>query len=464
MRTRSACSRSSPAVISAADDVSPAARSRSTPAIARSADRSPSGGRLARLTTSPASGIRSSLQPLHEVRRLAQRVGLRAPRPRGTPSRRPGAARRSAGPAAGTRRTACRTRSRTSACRAAPAPPRILVSALVTSPNPAVISRAGPLRRRQQQPHEPAVEEAGEPLGRVEEVQRGARGRGVDDDQVPAAGACGRPGRAGRASPSPCTPGCPRTSWRRRRRTGWPGSAAPSPGWPGSRPPRRRCASCPASSRRGCRPSVRPGRDARHRARGVVERLDPHRLGQPAGRVDGEHDDLAAALGGPQREGGRGGGLADAAGAAADDDPLRRGRRAARRRRAPGSVAGAGGQRPDPARWVRCGARGSASCQPLLAQLGGELVEPGEVDRRRPARAARTSGRRSRRPASRCSSSSARRSAWSRPSSSRASTSVAPSSIPADPEARRRRPARSTVPSSERACAPRCRGPAAGPG
>ena len=62
-------------------------------------------------------------------------------------------------------------------------------------------------------------------------------------------------------------------------------------------------------------------RDSGHRARGVVERLDPHRLRQPAGRVDGEHADLPAALGRAQREGGGGGGLADAAGAAADDDP-----------------------------------------------------------------------------------------------------------------------------------------------
>jgi hypothetical protein len=43
--------------------------------------------------------------------------------------------------------------------------------------------------------------------------------------------------------------------------------------------------------------------DAGHRRGRVVELLDAHRLRQPRGRVDGEDDDLAAALGGPQRSG-----------------------------------------------------------------------------------------------------------------------------------------------------------------
>ncbi|MCY1371936.1 hypothetical protein D9M69_591060 [compost metagenome] len=60
--------------------------------------------------------------------------------------------------------------------------------------------------------------------------------------------------------------------------------------------------------------------DPGDRARGVVELLDAHRLREPAGRVDGEDDDLAHALGGPQRERRAGRRLADAAGAAAHDD------------------------------------------------------------------------------------------------------------------------------------------------
>ena len=119
-----------------------------------------------------------------------------------------------------------------------------------------------PARRGEQQPDEPAVEEAREPLGRVEEVERRARGRGVDDDQVVAAVAPGVARGSGPASPSPCTPGCPRTSSTARRRRGSPGSAAPSRGWPGSPPPRRRCASCRASSRRARPPCAVVDADA----------------------------------------------------------------------------------------------------------------------------------------------------------------------------------------------------------
>ncbi len=53
---------------------------------------------------------------------------------------------------------------------------------------------------------------------------------------------------------------------------------------------------------------------------GVVELGQPHRLGQPTGRVDREHHDAAPALGGAQgqRRGGRR--LADTTGAGADQD------------------------------------------------------------------------------------------------------------------------------------------------
>jgi hypothetical protein len=54
---------------------------------------------------------------------------------------------------------------------------------------------------------------------------------------------------------------------------------------------------------------------------GVVEGAQAHRLGQPAGRVDGQHADLAPALRRPQPDRGRRRRLPDAAGAAADDDP-----------------------------------------------------------------------------------------------------------------------------------------------
>lgn len=60
--------------------------------------------------------------------------------------------------------------------------------------------------------------------------------------------------------------------------------------------------------------------DALHPARDVVERVDAHRLGEPAGRVDREHDDLAAPLGRAQPQGGRRRRLPDTAGPAAHHD------------------------------------------------------------------------------------------------------------------------------------------------
>ncbi len=56
-------------------------------------------------------------------------------------------------------------------------------------------------------------------------------------------------------------------------------------------------------------------------ARHVVQFLDAHRLREPARRIDGEDDDLPAALRRPYPQGRRRRGLADAAGAAAHHDP-----------------------------------------------------------------------------------------------------------------------------------------------
>ena len=61
--------------------------------------------------------------------------------------------------------------------------------------------------------------------------------------------------------------------------------------------------------------------DALDAAGGVVQLGQAHRLRQPLGRVDREHDGTAPALGGSQRERGGGGRLADAAGAGAHQDP-----------------------------------------------------------------------------------------------------------------------------------------------
>ena len=198
------------------------------------------------------------------------------------------------------------------------------------------------LRRRGEEPDEPPVEERPEPGGRVEEVQRGPARRGVDDDEVPALGSASRgpqlaellhrhvllrAGEGARHAPG-------RRGWRRSARPS-PGSACCSM----TSSKVRFMSSIIASSRPPAAAST-PG----HRARRVVELAQAHRLGEPPGRVDRQHDDLAPALGRAQRERRRRRRLADPAGAAADDDPGARvveqrvdveGGRLARRSRAP---------------------------------------------------------------------------------------------------------------------------------
>ena len=197
------------------------------------------------------------VEPLDEVRRLAQRVRLRGGDDQERRTVGLEQLRRSSGRAAGSRRTGCRRRPTNVCTSRSTCAPSDLGQRVRHHAQPGRHQPGRAAGRGQQQPDEPAVEERREPLGCVEEVQRRPRRRRVDDDQVPAAGARARRRAAGRASPSPCTPGCRRTSSTARRRTGWPGSARPSPGWPGSRPPRRRCASCRASSRRASRPPPR---------------------------------------------------------------------------------------------------------------------------------------------------------------------------------------------------------------
>ena len=132
-------------------------------------------------------------------------------------------------------------------------PPRILLSAPATRLKPDADQPERTAGAGQQHPQEASVQQRAEVLGRVQEVQRRAGRRGVDHDQVP--GCRSPPPRraADRASPSPCTPGCRRTGTTGPRRTGSPGSSRPSRASSGRARPRRRSASCPASSRRGCR-------------------------------------------------------------------------------------------------------------------------------------------------------------------------------------------------------------------
>ncbi len=70
----------------------------------------------------------------------------------------------------------------------------------------------------------------------------------------------------------------------------------------------------------GVEAAAGPGVDVLHRPRHVVELADAEGLGEPARRIDGEHDHLATGLGRADRQRRRRRGLADPAGAAADDD------------------------------------------------------------------------------------------------------------------------------------------------
>ena len=183
-------------------------------------------------------------------------------------------------------------------------PPRILDSAPVTMPRPAVMILAGPAGGSQQQPDEPAVEERRQPLGRVEEVERRPRRRRVHDDQVVGAVRLGVALELAQLLHRHVLLGTGERARQRDVERVLQDLLAPSPASPGSPRPRRRSASCRASSRRAS-PRAPPSPDAGDRTGGVVEGLDPHRLRQPARRVDGEDDDLAAALGGAQRQGRR---------------------------------------------------------------------------------------------------------------------------------------------------------------
>ena len=188
----------------------------------------------------------------------------------------------------------------------------------------------GPRRRvdepglvRQDQPAQQAAgEEVGHALGRLEEVDGVAGGRGVHDDQVVAARGVdlvqplhgdvvvaldelagdvlvervGQDGLAGRGVGGVgAHQGVPRLLGVEH---GGPQLAA------GLHP--------------GCGEQL-----VGHAGLDVAELLEAEGVGQAAGRVDGEHQHLAAQVGGGHGPGGgRGGGLADPAGAAEDHDLL----------------------------------------------------------------------------------------------------------------------------------------------
>ena len=186
------------------------------------------------------------------------------------------------------------------------------------------VGSAADLRGRGQQAQQPAVEEPGQPLRRVKEVQRRPARRGVHDDQVPLVGA---PQLAEllhghvllRASEAR------RQRLVERVREDLGGAVGISVRLDDlvERSLHVQHHGVQAARRIGPVPGLgvtwlRP--HAWHQPRGVVQRRQAHRLRQPPGRVDGQHHHVAASLGGAQADGCRDRRLADSAGAAADDD------------------------------------------------------------------------------------------------------------------------------------------------
>ena len=153
--------------------------------------------------------------------------------------------------------------------------------------------------------------------------------------------------------------------------------------------------------------------DARHQARGVVELGEAHRLGQPAGRVDGQHHDRAALLGRAH---------APAPRRSSSCRPRRtRSRRRCGCARSPMHA---------------CRGRAPAGCWPgscgTLLRRGARPARRARRGRRpRPAAAARTSAGRAPSAVRRSAFSSATRSACSRASSSSASTTPSRTPTPA---------------------------------
>ena len=170
--------------------------------------------------------------------------------------------------------------------------------------------------RGEQQPQHPAVQEPGEPGRGVQEVQRRAGRRGVHHDQVP------------------LVPGVQLTQLLHRHVLLGAGEGGAHGLVEGVGEDLR------APRRVGVREHdlVEGALHVQHHgvqlaaagldvdpldpAGGVVQLGQAERLGQPAGRVDGEHHRAPAVpLGRPQRQRRRGGRLADPTGAAADHDP-----------------------------------------------------------------------------------------------------------------------------------------------
>ena len=150
-----------------------------------------------------------------------------------------------------------------------------------------------------QPPQQPRGEEVGHPLRRVEEVERVPGRRGVDDDEVVVARASG----SRRAAPWRCSRGSGRTDRRCSGRAGWRGSrpaSCASGAWWRMRASHDSLVSSMAAHSSPLGPQARGTEGLVGDAvLDVADAVEPERVGQPLGRVDGEHQHLGA-RGGPR--------------------------------------------------------------------------------------------------------------------------------------------------------------------
>ena len=189
----------------------------------------------------------------------------------------------------------------------------------------AAVMHAATAVRHGEPAQQPAAEEVGHALRRLEEVDGVPGRRRVDDDQVVAC-----PTRGSRtAAPSRCSRGSARTAGdvlvQRVGEDARRGSARRARGGARGRPTTAWCRASPPTARRAGSTPAAANASARHPRLDVAERLEAERVGQALAGSTVSTSTLpprwTAAIGRGRRRGRR---LADAARAAGDDDLLGR--------------------------------------------------------------------------------------------------------------------------------------------
>jgi hypothetical protein len=182
------------------------------------------------------------------------------------------------------------------------------------------VGPAADLGRRREQPDEPPVQERAEPGRGVQEVQGRPGRRGVDDHQVPGAVPVGGGPQLAELLHRHVLLGAGERAGQRLVE----GIGQDLLGLVGGRVRLDDLVEGALHvEHHGVEAAAVGGVQAGYRAGGVVQLGQAQGLGQPPGRVDGQHDHAAARFRCPQPQRGGGGGLADPAGAAAQHDPGR---------------------------------------------------------------------------------------------------------------------------------------------